>query len=304
MTRQIYFVADGPRDEATLPPLVEHVTGVPCKATFSSWQSIKTHRGYDRKVRYAIREAKSRGQEAVVAVVDRDSAKKRQRLSRLADQRHLDHRPRMFPRSTQKGRQPRSGSGKDRATGTAGCRRTRRANTRPEPAARALPPGGALQGRAILPTPLRSWHPNEWVRRPIDAGVAVLEVGCVESPDVLSPLTLVDGTEVQVPTPVAARGQQIERGEAPRGGGARRALGRWGGCGHAVCARMVSTTGMVRAVTGIFAPRPGHLGRRGRRYRGVAHQTWILRTGGPHRLDLGEFSAGVDHTGLLPFGTP
>lgn len=83
----VFYVADGPRDHATLPRLVESALHWPHDAAFEAWHDIKTHgRGYERKLAYAVRAAKARGHVAVVAVVDNDRART-PRLDALRSQR-------------------------------------------------------------------------------------------------------------------------------------------------------------------------------------------------------------------------
>ncbi len=84
----VYYVADGPRDRATLPPLVETVLSVEHDVEFAAWKSIKLHKGYGRKLKYAARRALNRGDTALIAVVDRDTGDPR--LPKLADQRDAD----------------------------------------------------------------------------------------------------------------------------------------------------------------------------------------------------------------------
>lgn len=72
---KVLIVADGPRDEASLPPLIETILGRKISVEFESWVRIHhrgSGRGYDRKLRFSIAHARSRGMNGLVAVVDRD----------------------------------------------------------------------------------------------------------------------------------------------------------------------------------------------------------------------------------------
>src|SRR3989442_15640337 len=72
----LLFVADGPRDAAMLPQLVEKILGVEIQAGFAwTWAGIRLRGGgYDRKLGFAMRDAVDRGLSGVVATVDRDLA--------------------------------------------------------------------------------------------------------------------------------------------------------------------------------------------------------------------------------------
>ncbi len=71
----VLIVADGPRDEASLPPLIETILGRKINVEFESWVRIHhrgSGRGYGRKLRFSIAHARSHGMKGLVAVVDRD----------------------------------------------------------------------------------------------------------------------------------------------------------------------------------------------------------------------------------------
>lgn len=73
----LLLVADGPRDEASLPSLVETILGRKFQYQFESWKSIRFHQKgvggrYHKKLRYSVGQARSRGLNGLVAVVDRD----------------------------------------------------------------------------------------------------------------------------------------------------------------------------------------------------------------------------------------
>jgi hypothetical protein len=89
----LFFVGDGPRDEAAVPRLVERILNVPVRDEFSAWARLHRSgagKGYGRKLRYATRQAKDRGADGLVATVDADKATKRTRLGELSDARDED----------------------------------------------------------------------------------------------------------------------------------------------------------------------------------------------------------------------
>ncbi|MCW8141553.1 MAG: hypothetical protein KIT58_21835, partial [Planctomycetota bacterium] len=95
----IMVVSDGPRDAAMLPPLVSTILGAEVQAVASrAWSSVVLRRGggYDRKLRFVLREALDQGARGVVATVDRDRAPRRSRLADLVAGRDAE---RQDPRS-------------------------------------------------------------------------------------------------------------------------------------------------------------------------------------------------------------
>lgn len=86
----LYFVGDGPRDEAAVPRLVERVLGAEVDTEFSAWVRLHARSGYGRKLRYAIRRARDRNRKGVVATVDSDKAPPRERLRELRQARDDD----------------------------------------------------------------------------------------------------------------------------------------------------------------------------------------------------------------------
>lgn len=88
----LYFVGDGPRDEATLPRLVERILEAEVTPSFPMQQSFRFHgsRGYRGQVRFAIRAARDANASGVVMCVDADKAPKRQRLRELHAGREAD----------------------------------------------------------------------------------------------------------------------------------------------------------------------------------------------------------------------
>lgn len=96
---RLLFVGDGDRDAATVPPLVEEILGLGVTAVTRSWnQKLHLHgksapqapRGYARKLVYAVRAARSRRLDGVVATVDTDAEEPRSRLAKLQEGRDLD----------------------------------------------------------------------------------------------------------------------------------------------------------------------------------------------------------------------
>jgi hypothetical protein len=90
---RLLIVADGPRDEATLPPLVETIVGKSIGAQFVPWRGLRVHspgkgNRTGRKLKFAVRRAQSDNLEGVVAVVDRD--RDEDRLRDLTDARADD----------------------------------------------------------------------------------------------------------------------------------------------------------------------------------------------------------------------
>lgn len=72
---KLLIVADGPRDEVTLPPLLKTILNHSVECEFEAWGRLHQRgsgRGYDRKLKFAIKQARSRGKVGLIAVVDRD----------------------------------------------------------------------------------------------------------------------------------------------------------------------------------------------------------------------------------------
>lgn len=90
---KLLLVADGPRDEASLPPLLNLILGRTVDCEFESWVRIHRRgsgRGYDRKLRFAVGQARSRGHAGLVAVVDRDKDHAGHRAGELRATRETD----------------------------------------------------------------------------------------------------------------------------------------------------------------------------------------------------------------------
>ena len=92
---EILFVGDGPRDKAIVPELVRRILSIELTQQFNAWPRLHgtaSEHGYKRKLRYAIRQARERKVDGLVATVDRDRSANRARLAELQDARELDRR--------------------------------------------------------------------------------------------------------------------------------------------------------------------------------------------------------------------
>jgi len=77
---------DGARDHITVPPLVGRILGVSIRPQTVPWARLRQKgnaKGYDRQLLFAIRQAKDAQSAALVAVVDRDKASRREKLKDL-----------------------------------------------------------------------------------------------------------------------------------------------------------------------------------------------------------------------------
>jgi hypothetical protein len=80
----LLVVADGPRDEATVPHMVEKILGSPIHTQFEPWPHLHgSGKGYERKLRFAVLQAWDAKAAGLVAVVDQDKAKHGGRLKAL-----------------------------------------------------------------------------------------------------------------------------------------------------------------------------------------------------------------------------
>jgi hypothetical protein len=87
----ILLVGDGPRDEATVPHLVQTIVSTPIQAEFRRWAHLHgSGKGYEKKLRFAVLQAKDAEAVGLVAVVDQDRAKGGQRLKALREARDAD----------------------------------------------------------------------------------------------------------------------------------------------------------------------------------------------------------------------
>ena len=72
---RLLFVGDGDRDAATNPHLVATIVGTEVEPATTSWPRLnEAGKGYDRKLLFAIRDARDKGLEGVVATVDQDKS--------------------------------------------------------------------------------------------------------------------------------------------------------------------------------------------------------------------------------------
>jgi hypothetical protein len=88
---RLLFVGDGERDAATNPHLVTVITGLEVNPSHKAWTDLRlAGGGNDRKLLFAIRQARDEGLEGVVAAVDHDKSSGRDRLRVLVDARNKD----------------------------------------------------------------------------------------------------------------------------------------------------------------------------------------------------------------------
>ena len=85
----IHILGDGPRDEATVPLIAERVLGVRIHATFTAWSELRAG-GYERKLKYAARQALAAGVPRLIATVDTDKDTFGEKLRRLRQTRTQD----------------------------------------------------------------------------------------------------------------------------------------------------------------------------------------------------------------------
>ena len=87
----LFFVGDGERDAATVPAIVKRLLDVAFRPTCARWARLHgAGRGYGRKLLYALRQARDRRADGVVATVDADEERKGRRLRTLRDAREGD----------------------------------------------------------------------------------------------------------------------------------------------------------------------------------------------------------------------
>jgi len=69
----LHFVGDGQRDEAMVPLFVEAILGQPIRAEFRPWSRLHgAGRGYDKKLLYAVLQAKDENACGLIATIDAD----------------------------------------------------------------------------------------------------------------------------------------------------------------------------------------------------------------------------------------
>ena len=92
---RLLFVGDGERDAATNPHLVSTIIGAPVAPTTAPWARLnQAGHGYDRKLAFAIRQARDSGLDGLVATVDRDTSRHRDRIRELEAVRTKDRQTR------------------------------------------------------------------------------------------------------------------------------------------------------------------------------------------------------------------
>ena len=89
----ILFVTDGPRDHVTIPPLIGRILGVTVRVNTTPWARLHRQsgvRGYRRKLRFAILQARDANALGILATVDRDVHPRRTKLKELLQARDED----------------------------------------------------------------------------------------------------------------------------------------------------------------------------------------------------------------------
>lgn len=99
--RTLTIIGDGERDKVTVPALVRGVVGDDFGCTADCWQDIRLHtgekkirgyvlKGYGSKLLYSLQRARSRKLDGVVATIDADKDRHRERLSDMKNAREAD----------------------------------------------------------------------------------------------------------------------------------------------------------------------------------------------------------------------
>lgn len=88
---RIHFVVDGERDIVTIPRIVEKLLGTEIEETSKTWARLhgSAGKGYGRKLRYALLQARDNDAQGVAAIVDEDRSGK-ERLKNLQQAREED----------------------------------------------------------------------------------------------------------------------------------------------------------------------------------------------------------------------
>ena len=95
---RLFFIGDGERDHASVPPLVETLLGTQIDAKTASWSKLRLHSGkkmgcsakFARRLLYAMDLARRRKIPGVVATLDQDRTKRGERLGQLKQAREAD----------------------------------------------------------------------------------------------------------------------------------------------------------------------------------------------------------------------
>ena len=87
----VHFIADGPRDGATISLMVSNVLGIELKPVIHAWKAIRlnSRKGYERMLLYAISRAIDAEASGIVAVVDRDKSEKERQATHVAERSRL-----------------------------------------------------------------------------------------------------------------------------------------------------------------------------------------------------------------------
>lgn len=86
----VLLFGDGPRDAAMIPPLLESLLGVRVRVEFTAWARLHhqgSRSGYQRKLLFAMRQAQDKRANGMVATVDVDSDRRREKLRELQEAR-------------------------------------------------------------------------------------------------------------------------------------------------------------------------------------------------------------------------
>jgi|WetSurMetagenome_2_1015567.scaffolds.fasta_scaffold286305_1 hypothetical protein len=97
---RLLFVGDGERDAATNPHLVGRLVSSPIEPRAIPWPRLnQAGRGYDRKLLFALHQAREEGLDGVVATIDQDKSPGRDRLRSMESAR-VRHRETAAPLPT------------------------------------------------------------------------------------------------------------------------------------------------------------------------------------------------------------
>jgi len=90
----LLFVADGPRDEVTIPRLVETILNTKVEVSFLAWKGVRLNRGsgYKRKLRFVLAKARDQELDGLVATVDCDKSPPGERQKLLREARDDDRK--------------------------------------------------------------------------------------------------------------------------------------------------------------------------------------------------------------------
>jgi hypothetical protein len=89
---QLLVLGDGVSDRDSIPRLVESILGFDFRIEFRAWKQLRLNRGYNRKLQYALFQARDMGVEGVVATLDCDRERPRERLNQLRSAREDDRK--------------------------------------------------------------------------------------------------------------------------------------------------------------------------------------------------------------------